>query len=313
MSRLYGVVRAAQGIAGCCPWIEIWHTLNLAANVVGYTGLMGMDQQGTLTQRPLSFARLIPEMALIYLLAISLMIASVLAANLIPNDAILRNLRLSLPTENYRVLFGATKTDQWTECVAATIGLGPKIYELSLIERSLLSPTLSNCEQSWTFLKMGISEGGYYWRFWHGSQIIMRPALAMMSVPDVRALTFFLFVSTFMFSFLALYRHGLQLPALAMLAGLFCVPLQSALFILPHAMHWIIGFVACGWIVARLRGCTPMSANEVICTFFFVGMLSAFFGLLTNPLVSLTIPLFGVFGPISFKKEKMVQLQALSL
>jgi hypothetical protein len=109
---------------------------------------MGTDEEGTLTQRPFSFARLILEMALIYLLSISLMIASVLAANLIPNDAILRNLRLSLPTENYRVLFGATKTDQWTECVAATIGLGPKIYELGLIERSLLSPMLGNCEQS---------------------------------------------------------------------------------------------------------------------------------------------------------------------
>ena len=300
MSRLYGVVRAAQGIAGCCPWIEIWHTLNLAANVVGYTGLMGMDQQGTLTQRPLSFTRLTSEMGLIYLLSVSLMLLSVLAVNLIPNEAILRHLRRSLPTENYRVLFGATRTDQWTECIAATIGISPNNSELGLIERSLLSPNLGNCEKSWTFLKTGTSEGSYYyWRYWHGSQIITRPALAMMGVLRVRALTFSFFVSSFMFSFLVLYRHGLQLPGLAMLVGLFCIPLQSALFILPHAMDWIIGFLACGWIVARLKGSTPISASEVKLHFFLCRFASAFFGLLNNPLVELNdTPIWGLLGAL---------------
>ena len=170
------------------------------------------------SRQSFSFARLISEMGLIYLLHISLMLLSVLAVNLIPNEAILRHLRRSLPIENYRVLFGATRTDQWTECIAATIGISPNNSELGLIERSLLSPNLENCEKAWTFLKTGTSEGYYYyWRYWHGSQIVTRPALAVMGVLRVRALTFFIFVSSFMFSFLVLYRHGLQLPGLAML------------------------------------------------------------------------------------------------
>ena len=143
-----------------------------------------------------------------------------------------------------------------------------------------------------------------YWRYWHGAQIITRPALTMMSVLDERALTFFLFASSFMFAFLTLYGHGLHLTGLAMFAGLFCVHLQSALFVLPHAMDWVIGFLACGWIVRKLNGNVPISMNGFGCAFFFVGLLSAFFGSLTNPVVTLTIPLLGVFWVIAFQKEQ---------
>jgi hypothetical protein len=253
-------------------------------------------------RRLFSFPKLISKLGLIYLLSVSFMILSVLAVNLIPNDLIQRNLRRSLPSENYSVLFGSSPTDQWAECMGATVGIN---YELRLIERSLLSPVLGNCEGSWKFLKMESLHTGFnYWRYWHGSQIIMRPALTMMSVLDVRALTFFLFASSFMFAFLALYGHGLHLTGLAMFAGLFCVNLQSALFVLPHAMDWVIGFLACGWIVRKLNGNVPISMNGFSCAFFFVGLLSAFFGSLINPVVTLTIPLFGVFWVIAFQKEK---------
>ena len=257
-------------------------------------------------RRLFSFPQLISKMGLIYLLSVSFMILSVVAVNLIPDDPILRNLRLSLPSENDSVLFGSTKTDQWSECIAATVGIDANNSDLGLIERSLRSPVLGNCEDSWKFLKTG-STGKKrfdYWRYWHGSQIIIRPALTMMSVLDVRALTFLLFTSSFMFSFLALYRHGLHLPALAMFAGLFCVHLQSALFVLNHAMDWVVGFLACGWIVTELKGKAAISMNGFSCAFFFVGLLSAFFGELANPVVTLTIPLFGVFWVIAFQKEK---------
>jgi hypothetical protein len=114
---------------------------------------------------------------------------------------------------------------------------------------------------------MDTGESINYWRYWHGSQIITRAALTMMSVLDVRALTFFLFVSSFIFCFLALYRHGLHLPGLAMVAGLFCVHLQSALFIVPYAMDWVMGFLAYGWIVTKLKGSTPISVNGICCNF----------------------------------------------
>jgi len=243
-------------------------------------------------------------MALIYLLSVSFMILSVLAANLIPNDLILKNLRLSLPAENYSVIFGSTQTDQWTECVAATVGIGRNTSELGLIRKSLLSPMLNNCEIAWNFLKDGTGEPNNYWRYWHGTQIIMRPALAITSVLNIRALTFFLFVSSFMYAFLTLYHHGLRLPALALFVGLFFVHLQSALFVLPHAADWIIGFLACGWVITKLNGNVPISLNTFSCAFFLIGLLSAFFGLLNNPLVSLTIPLFGVFSAVAFQKEK---------
>jgi hypothetical protein len=263
---------------------------------------------------PFAFAHLIVRLGFIYLLCIASMFLSVLAVNLIPNDVILKHLRESLPTENYRVLFGATNTDQHTECIAATIGISAN-NELGLLKRSLLSPRLGKCEKSWRFLKTGTGEGNdYYWRYWHGSQIIMRPALAMVGVLRVRALTLFLFASSFMFCFLVLYRHGLQLPGLAMFAGLFCVPLQSALFILPHAMDWIIGFLACGWVVMRLKRSELISVSEISCTFFFIGVMSAFFGLLNNPLVSLTIPLFGLFWAASFRNNnEMIRLKLIAV
>ena len=250
----------------------------------------------TANRGPYSVAHIIVRIGLIYLLCISSMFLSVLAVNLIPNEAILKHLRELLPTERYRVLFGATPTDQHTECVAATIGISSN-NELSLLKRSLLSPTLGRCDKSWKYLKTGTGEERYYWRYWHGSQIIMRPALAMAGVPRVRALTFFIFVSSFMFCFLVLYRHSLQLPALAMFAGLFCVPLQSALFIPPHALDWIIGFLACGWLVMRLKRSELLSVSEVSCTFFFIGMMSAFFGLLNNLLSELNnSPIWSFLG-----------------
>lgn len=245
-------------------------------------------------------------MALIYVLSVSFMILSMLAVNLIPNGPIIATLRYSLPLENRRVLFGGTVTDEWTECIADSVGIPPNNVELGLIERSIVSPTLGNCIVARQFLDGRAGAPFYYWRYWHGTQIILRPMLAITHVYNVRALTFFLFVSSFMFAFLALYRQGLHLAALAMFAGLFCVHLQSAIFILPHAMDWVIGFLACGWIVTRLKGSAAISLQRFCGAFFFVGMMSAFFGLLNNPLVSLTIPLFGVFWTVAFQKEKSV-------
>ena len=45
-------------------------------------------------------------------------------------------------------------------------------------------------------------------------------------------------------------------------------------------MDWVIGFLACGWIVMELKGNAALSMNGFSCAFFFVGLLSAFFGLL---------------------------------
>jgi hypothetical protein len=257
------------------------------------------------SRRLISFRYLIPKVALIYVASVSLMILSVVAVNLIPNDPILRHLRQSLPTENYTVLFGSTPTDQFAECAEATVGISPKHSELGLLERSIRSPTLGSCEQAWQFLKTGTSNAAdNQWFYWNGAQIIMRPALAIASVLNVRALTFFLFVSSFMFAFLSLYRYGLNLAGLGLFAGLFCVHLQSALFLLPHAMDWVIGFVACGWIVTALKGNAPISANRFSCAFFLIGSLDAFFSQFCYPLLSLTIPLFGVFWAVGFQKEK---------
>ncbi len=251
-----------------------------------------------------SFWRFNRHIGLIYLLSVSFMILSLLGANLIPNDPVLHHLRQSLPSKNYSSVFGATKMDQFTECTAATVGISADNSELRLIQRSVLSPVLGNCEESWQYLKTGTGPAFNYWRYWHGSQIIMRPALTIMSVLDVRAVTFFLFVSSFMFCFVSLYRHGLYLCGLAMFSALFCVHLQSALFILPHAMDWVIGFLACGLIVRGLKRHDTLSVNGLRAAFFFIGLLSAFFGLLNNPLVSLTIPLFGVFWSVAFHAKK---------
>jgi hypothetical protein len=259
------------------------------------------------SRRSFSFPHLILEVGLIYLASVSLMILSVLAVNLIPNDPILRHLRRSLPPENYIVLFGSTPTDQFAECAEATVGISPNKSDPGLIEKSIRSPTLGSCDQAWQFLMTGISGAAdNQWLYWNGSQIIMRPALAIMSLLNVRALTFFLFVSSFMFAFLSLYRCGLNLAGLGLFAALFCVHLQSALFLLPHATDWVIGFLACGWIVMPLKDGAPISANKFSCVFFLIGSLDAFFSQLCYPLLSLTIPLFGVFWAVGFQKKQRI-------
>ena len=132
----YRAIQVARIVAGIWP-LNIPHVVLCSGLLVG-------------GRRLFSFRHLISKMGLIYLLSVSFMILSVLAVNLIPNDPILRNLRLSLPSENYSVLFGSSPTDQWAECNEATVGIN---YELRLIERSLLSPVLGNCEGTWKLLK----------------------------------------------------------------------------------------------------------------------------------------------------------------
>lgn len=264
-------------------------------------------------RRAFSVPQLAARFILIYGALVTVMFVSVIGANLIPNDAIEQNLRRSLPEQNYALVFGSTPVDQFTECIVATIGLGSKAEERGLVKRSLFSPMLGSCEQSWRFFKTGVNEGKNYWEYWHGSQIISRPALAFMSVLDLRLLTLFLFVLSFMIAFQTLWRHNLEIPALALLASLFCVHLQSALFVLPHAADWIIGFLACGFVVTALGREPQRPAETVATTLFLAGMLSAFFGLLNNPLVSLTIPLFGLFWSVALRPKRRRATTSMTL
>lgn len=110
---------------------------------------------------------------------------AVIAANLVPDEAIIRNVAPTLSKEsNWENVDLGTRSwtlDTFTECIGASTGIGGTE---NLVVRSLESRTFDEC----TIARQSFAAAPHrnYWRYWHGYQIISRPALALMSPTKLR-------------------------------------------------------------------------------------------------------------------------------
>jgi len=236
----------------------------------------------------------------VYCGALAAMTAFLIIANIIPNGPIWDHVSQSLPSENYVMSPGdLVRLDQFTECISVTIGLTPKDVSIQPVIRAIGAPTLSPCEISRKTLAKEF--GGpnyqpyYYWRYWHGYQILSRPILALMDTRALRLIVF-LIVCTSLFFFLWAVRKSLGAGyAFTFSISLFSAPLYSQFLLVSHCGVWIVGMIFASFLLFAIRERRQYFESYCLEMFFAVGMLTAYVDLSTSPLVTLTIPLLVLF------------------
>jgi len=223
------------------------------------------------------------------------MCTALVLVNLIPNDRIMSHLRSSMSATNYQPSqLGFGKVDFWGECSAASMGVGTKADELPLVARSFLSPTIGNCERFQNYLGGNTSVGHNYWRYWHGYQIFSRPILYVANLNQVHYVLVLLFVFSAAFFAIQVARFS-RACSWSFVIALFCAPVAAQITMLPHFMVWVLAFSIGGWLLRPASRARAEELDGEYLWFLVLGMLCCFFDLFTVPLITLTVPLLGLY------------------
>jgi hypothetical protein len=230
-----------------------------------------------------------------FLVVIAIMSALVIGVSRIPNGPIAEHVRSSVSPIDYQSWPTSEKIDYFTECIAATLGLGP---QMSALSRAFLSPVLTACEGP-KGANAALDRGEYfwnYWRYWHGYQIVSRPVLYFFDLHVLRAIIFFCFcMSAYVFISTIASSYGKEYAAFAVMS-LLCVPVISAAYLVSHSLIWIIAFLA-GALLIRMvsEGARQLSIKTCLQLFLGIGMVTSFVDFLTTPLITLTVPLLSLY------------------
>jgi hypothetical protein len=126
-----------------------------------------------------------------------------------------------------------------------------------------------------------------YERYWHGYLIFLRPLLAFLSYAQIRLLLHGLLLTAFAYLIYLVHKtHGLS-RTFGLFLGLVAVDFFYVGQSIQFSQVFAIGLLASIMLLARKRS----DVTEMI-FFFVVGMLTAFFDLLTAPLVTLGLLIY---------------------
>lgn len=237
---------------------------------------------------------------LLYFGVLILMTLFTVLANIIPNKPIWNHVAGSLPSEDFVMSPGnLVALDQFTECIALTIGLTPSDISVGPLIRTFGSPTLGSCQVSKKTLAMEL--GGpyydplYYWRYWHGYQILSRPILTLSDVKTLRLVVFVLVCTSLLFFVGAVSKVLSTTYAFIFLMSLLSTPLYSQFLLISHSGVWVIGLTFASLLLFAVRDRRRFFERYCLEMFFVTGMLTAYVDILTAPLITLTIPLMVLY------------------
>ncbi len=222
------------------------------------------------------------------------MCVAVVLVNAIPNDRILANVRSSISVTDFPPSqAGLANFAAWDDCTAATIGLGPTGKGMPLINRSFLSPVVESCDKFQKYLSGAPNQGMNYWRYWHGSQLLSRPILFRYGLGMVHWVSFSLFVLCGLF-FGSQVSRFTGAGAWSLAFAFLCVPIAEQTGVLSHSMVWMVAFLG-GGILLVPDGRASEDYRDPHVWFLVLGMLCCFFDFLTVPIVTLAVPLLGLY------------------
>lgn len=162
--------------------------------------------------------------------------------------------------------------------------------KFTMLERMLYMPrahfSMVQTSTLWESLHNEVTEYDFYVRYWHGSTFLMRFLLTFLTYPMIR-LWLFLFSSLLLLWLaLELYRKAGAFPAIALIASFtlcygylmqfsiqfFCalaLALSASIYVCHHHQEW----------------------KKIAFALFIIGSLTAFFDLLTVPLLTIGLPM----------------------
>ncbi|MCQ2273879.1 MAG: hypothetical protein MJZ86_03690 [Bacteroidales bacterium] len=242
--------------------------------------------------------KIIKHYSFVFICLIASYILIALAANLLPNKIIHKNIEKSINT------YGDLSTDCDFVFVHKRNALTDNFSENIIINQAfcggkddLLTSMFLNPrgykegQEEWQNLHQTVNHVGdldveYYPSYWHGNTFVMRFLFMFAGYTQLKA--FFYFISTLLL-FCALYLIARRISAwaaLLTLLGMLCVNIYMMQFSIQALPVLFIGLVAAIWIIYHNK-----EDERIPTMFFIVGSATAFFDLLTCPLITWGIPM----------------------
>lgn len=141
----------------------------------------------------------------------------------------------------------------------------------------------------------GKAPNNEYSRYWHGSQVFVRPLLTMMSITGVRLAMFCIFAALNVWLAALLIKRRLIAPAVIYFASLLIVGGWMTAFSLSYVMPFIVMTASCialCMVMNRCAGEENLANRDKHLTYIFVvsGAVTCFLDFLTAETLSFTIP-----------------------
>lgn len=186
------------------------------------------------------------------------------------------------------------KIDVGTECLGLSFGLPPAEIEENLFERAVRARVFTTCPALIDYGSTGaVAEDQVtdYHRYWHGYAVLSRPLLALMPYHDLRMLTFNLVLALFVaLGFKLSKDFGLKF-AFAVLLPFYFVNYAGFFILWTKAVTWITALAGALYFSQARK---PYERDPLL-AFFILGALTAFFDLLTTPLLIFGLPAYVYF------------------
>ena len=237
-----------------------------------------------------------------YLLLLVAFAAAVILTAMIPHRAIEDNCRASIAyvagLDEYPQAFGLPllKTDNFTDLLMlgeAWVSDDTRPVEASMMNFFYLPEGRSLFDASHELITHPVEQLQLteYSRYWHGFQIVLRPLLVVADYSRLILANYILLTLLALWCLHDLWR--LCSPSASILFGI--VLLLVAFPAVPLCFQYSVCFyIMFLFVIALLR--SDGIRRQEVCSFFTVGALTAFFDLLTTPLLTLGVPLLVYLG-----------------
>lgn len=237
----------------------------------------------------------------VFLLTLGVCAAALVAVCLIPQSALQRGCTDSadyfLRHEKYPTViegYEATRVDNYADCVLLNVTWN---VDADAPLRSVIAAPYYHAEGSavqddlLSTVVDGKAPNSEYSRYWHGSQVFIRPLLTVTSITGVRWIMFGVLLALNAVLAAALLRRRQYAPAAIYFAALLLVGGWMTAFSLEYIMVFLVQAAMC-IAVCRLWDGGDAQRRERCMTRLFVvgGAMTCFFDFLTTETLTFTVP-----------------------
>lgn len=253
----------------------------------------------------------------IFLLTLAVCMSGMLLVFRIPQSAIYDNCvhssRYFSETGKYPTVldgFAATTIDNYADCMLLDV-----IYNAdtnrpfySLIVAPYYRTENGSAEDDFASSVIdGSSPNSEYSRYWHGSQILVRPLLTLMPITGVRLALFCLLAALTVWLLIILLRRHFVAPAVLYTLSALMVGGWMTAFSITYAIPFLIMTGACIALCGLMgvpspAGDTKKRDGHITCLFTVTGALTCFLDFLTTETLTFTVP-FLMFMLISHHRQ----------
>lgn len=151
--------------------------------------------------------------------------------------------------------------------------------------------------------KESVDESFEYPRYWHGYLIILKPLLLIMNYNQIRYLMFILIIILLTMLTILIYKNCNIWYALSLIFSVLITDFLISSICINTSICFLISLIASIYII-----CKKDKIKNIYLIFFFIGILTNLFDLLTNPILTLCFPMITYFMVNKKKDNELMQL-----